>query len=683
MPSARHRIVEVSTVFGKDKMHLQHLSGSEELGRPFRFELELLCDDMDLKLDDQVGSGITVSFVMRNQTRYLHGLVSQMSYAGTLGQQARYIAILRPRLWFLGHSSGNRVFQKKTVPDIVKQVFGDHGHSAYSTRLSASYRTREYCVQYGETDFDFVSRLLEEEGIYYYFEHKDGQHTLVLTDSYSGHSAAAEYNEVEFFPPGSANTEIDHVSDWECAHRVETQKYKLASYDYEKPSTALAGDATIKRDHALSGLRRYDYGQLYPEKKDGDSLAKVRVQEQQVSYAVASATSNVRGLGAGMLFNLKDHPRKDQNAEYLVIGAAYDIDNSEMESGRATSDPEFRCSFDAITAKTPFRPARVTPKSIVRGPQTAVVVGPSKEEIWTDKLGRVKVQFHWDEVGKKDENSSCWVRVSTALAGQNWGFVAIPRIGQEVIVDFLEGDPDQPIITGSVYNEANKPPYDLPGNQTQSGLKTRSSKDGTAKNFNELRFEDKKGEEEVFFHAEKNFNRVVKNNDTLKVGLETKDKGDQTIEIHNDRTATLNEGTDKLTVKKGNQNIEITKGDQTLDVKAGNQKIDVKKKIEIIAGDELSIKVGQASLVMKKNGDVTIKGMNLTFKATNSVTVKATNTVTVKGSAKVDVSGAQVQIAGQAKTDVKGAMTKVEGSAMLDLNAGGMAKLKGGVTMIG
>lgn len=659
------RIATVSTVLKGADIHIQHMSASEELGRPFRLEVELLCEKNDLKLDDQLGQPLTVAVETRKDKRYFNGIVSQISFAGMQGHLSRYVAVVRPWIWFLSYSSNNKVFQKKTVPDILAEVFDGHGHSCKKS-LTETYRERDYCVQYGESDLDFVSRLMEEEGIYYFFEHKDGKHDLVLADSSNAHGSFANYSAVHYFPPDSGQREEDHISEWELSHRVETQEFSITSYNYETPKTKLDANSRIEQKHGQSGKEQYEYGGLYPKKPDGTRLSKVRIQEQQANYAIATGGGNVRGICCGSVFELKNFPRTDQNKKYLVVGATYELENSDIETGTGSSEASFNCYFSAIDEKIPFRPARTTFRASVRGPQTAVVVGPSGDEIYTDKYGRVKVQFHWDRNGKNDENSSCWVRVSHALAGQNWGMVAIPRIGQEVIVDFLEGDPDQPIITGSVYNDVNMPPYDLPANMTQSGLKSRSSKEGSPKNFNELRFEDKKGEEEVYLHAERNFTRVVENDDKLTVGLETKDKGDQTIEIHNDRTATLNEGNDSLTIKKGDQSVKID---------AGSQKVNVKKKINIEAGDEFVVKVGQSKLTMKKNGDITIEGMKL------KVTGK--NSVKIEGKAKAELKSAQVKIEGQAKTDVKGAMTSVQGSAMLDLKASGMAKLKGGITMIG
>jgi type VI secretion system secreted protein VgrG len=308
----------------------------------------------------------------------------------------------------------------------------------------------------------------------------------------------------------------------------------------------------------------------------------------------------------------------------------------------------FDCKFEAIGSQRPFRSASITPKPVVKGPQTALVVGKSGEEIWTDQYGRVKVQFHWDRLGEKNENSSCWLRVAQIWAGKQWGAIHIPRIGQEVIVDFLEGDPDQPIVTGRVYNSEQKVPYDLPANQTQSGLKSRSTKEGTAELFNELRFEDKKDEEQIYFHAQKNFDRVVENNDTLKVGFEKKDKGNQTIDIYNDRTVTLEKGHDKLQIKEGNRTELIDKGNDELTIAQGNNTITISQgnlTIKIDAG-KASIEAAQEILLKVGNSSITIKP------------------------AAIELASVNIKSTADGQLEATGAQAKVTGSGMLDLNGG-------------
>ena len=654
------RVAFVKSALKADDIQLQSFEGAEELGRPYKFTVELLCSKSDLELDDQLGKPLTVWVELPGgKKRYFTGLVSHIAYAGVRFEQFRYVAEVRPWVWFLGFSSDNRIFQNKSVPDIVAEVFSDHGQSV-KKNLSGSHKAREYCVQYGETDLDFVSRLMEEDGIYYFFEHdKDGKLEMILADSPSSHAVFdQEYAEIEYFPPSEAAVrEHDHIDFWEMRHQVETTIARSASYNFDTPKADLAGMAKKDRKHGESKHELYEYGKLYATAKDGEDRSKIRLQEQQSAYQVASGAGDVRGIAAGCIFGLKNCERPDQNAKYLVIRSGYNLVNNDIGMAGSGGGASFHCYFSAIPEKTQFRSQQITPKARVRGPQTAVVVGPKGEEIYTDKYGRIKVQFHWDRLGADDENAGCWIRVSTGIAGQKWGMIAIPRIGQEVIVDFLEGDPDQPIVVGSLYNSANMPPYDLPANMTQSGFKSRSTKEGTAKAFNEIRFEDKEGSEEIYVHAEHNYTRIVENDDVLKVGLDDKDKGDQTIEIHNDRTATLKEGTDSLKVEKG------------------DQKIDVKKKIDIKAGDELKITVGQSSLVMKKDGTITINGKDL----------KLDFKMNIKGKAAVglDLKATQVKVAGTGTLDIKaGGMTTVKG-AMVDINGSAMAKLKGGLTMIG
>jgi type VI secretion system secreted protein VgrG len=631
-------IVELDPVAGVELV-LREMSGTEALGRPFKYDLEVLADaeHLNLDLDDLLGQSMTVRVELPDdKLRYFNGLIDEASCSGMYGQKGSFQLTLRPWFWFLSKKSHCRIFQNENVVGIVKKVFEDNGFSDFDVGgLSKYYEKREYCVQYRESDFDFVSRLLEDEGIYYYWSH-DGKtgtvkHTMVLADSYSAHEPAEGYDEIVYRTSGEAQEDQDHISKWTLRHQVCTSAFAMDSYNYETPSTDLTARDEVVRQHAHHEHERFDYGALYGTRSLGEAYTKTRIQELNAQQAVGEARADARGVSCGALFTLGDHPREDQNKEYLIVAAVYSITNSDVETGGGSATADFDVKFTAIDSQAAFRPARVTPRSVVRGPQTAVVVGKSGEDIWTDKYGRVKVQFHWDNEGKKDENSSCWVRVAHAWAGKNWGTVAIPRIGQEVIVDFLEGDPDQPLITGSVYNKENMPPYALPDNQTQTGIKTRSTKSGDKNKYNELRFEDKTGDEEIYFHAQRDFKRVVENNDTLEIGLETKDDGDQTITIHNDRSVTLKEGNDKL---------------------------DVKKTIDIKAGDELAITVGQSKLTMKSDGTIELKGSK----------------ITIEGQQSLDATGLMTKVEGKTKLDLK--------SVVVNLDASAMANIKGGIVKI-
>jgi len=640
---------------GNDVLTLHKMESVEELGRPFEIEATLLAvEDIDDQMESLLGTAMVLAVALPNDSkRYFHGLVSRLLYSGSQGERLRYQAVLRPWIWFLKHSSDNRVFQNKNVPDIIKEVFQDHGQSAKDS-LTGTHEPREYCVQYGETDFDFVSRLMEEEGIYYYFEHSENKHELVLVDAESSHGTFSGYDEILYFPPGEdVAGRVDHINNWECLYQAESTTVVKKSYNYETASE-VEGRSVISRSHDLSEGELYEYGTLYKEADLGEDAARIRVEEKQSTHKVLTGGGDVMGACAGCSFELKQAPVDAQNGKYLITSCKAEFQNNDLTVGAGGAGSSFSCSFKAIPENTPFRPARITPKGLVHGPQTALVVGPDGDTIYTDSLGRVKVQFHWDRLGEDNENSSCMVRVATAVAGTSWGMVAIPRIGQEVIVDFLEGDPDQPIIVGSVYNETNKPPYDLPDNMTQSGYKSRTT-DGTegmgdASTFNEIRFEDKLDEEEVFIQAEKNFKRVVKNNDELSVGLEKADEGNQTIEIQNDRTVTLHTGKDSLTVEDN------------------DQVIDVARKISITAGDEFELVVGQARITLTADGTISMEGVKLE----------------INTNAAVEVTSATIKLDGSGMVEVKaGGAAKIEGSGILDLKAGGAATLKGAVTMIG
>jgi type VI secretion system secreted protein VgrG len=514
-----NRMIAIETPLGTDVLLLGAMSGSEELGELFEFQLELLSEDPEIRSADIVGQNVTIRLVLgeqENKIRYFNGFVSSFTQAAAAGRLTNYQATVVPWLWFLTRTADCRIFQEMTVPDIIKQVFRDHGFTDFEDSLTGSYRTWEYCVQYRETDFNFVSRLMEQEGIYYFFKHDNGKHSLVLADSPSAHKSYPDYDQLKYHPTEEGVSGEHYVSDWTVETRVQPGLYALNDFDFKNTKKDLQARAKVTRQHASAHFEVYDYPGEYLEPSDGEDCARKRIEQLQGQYEVATAGSDARGISTGSTFTLADHPRDDQNGEYLITSVDYNIDAGEFYSGGGSGGCVFSCSFTAIDASQQFRSAQITPKPSIPGPQTAMVVGPSGDEIYTDEYGRVKVQFHWDRYGKADENSSCWIRVSQAWAGKKWGAMYIPRIGQEVIVEFLEGDPDRPIITGRVYNGQVMPPYDLPGEKTKSTLKSNSSKGGQG--FNEIRFEDKKGDEQIFIHAEKNLDVRVKSDRFETIG---------------------------------------------------------------------------------------------------------------------------------------------------------------------
>jgi type VI secretion system secreted protein VgrG len=548
-----HRQFEVTSPLGQDVLLLERMFGSERLSGLFEFTLDLLSSNPGISADDILGKPLTVRAELPDgSSRYFNGFAVRFSHTGGHLDVSSYRVVLRPWLWFLTRTADCLIFQGESAPDIIMSVFRNAGFSDFSNLLTKTYQKRDYCVQYRETSFNFVSRLMEAEGIYYYFKHDDSKHTLVLADGLSAHSTNPGYETVRYYPPDDmGRRETDGLSDWSASWDVRSGKFTHTDYDFKKPRTRMAAVSAATQPYGHGDGEIYDFPGDYLQPDDGEALARVRLEELQAQYELFEGHGEVGGLGAGSLFTLNEHPVDNYNREYLISASNYTAAATPYTMGAQVS-PTFSCSLSAIDSTQPFRPHRVTPKPVVCGPQTALVVGKSGDEITTDEYGSVKVQFHWDRKGAKNETSSCWLRVSQLWAGKAWGAMFVPRIGQEVIVDFLEGDPDRPIVTGRVYNGDNKPPYSLPARQTVSTIVSNSSKGGSGSN--ELRFEDAKGNEEVYMHAQKDFSRVVENNDSLRVGR------DLTINIGHDRTVSVETGSDSLTIDNGNYTINVNKG---------------------------------------------------------------------------------------------------------------------------
>jgi type VI secretion system secreted protein VgrG len=707
-----------------DQLLFHRMEGEEELGRPFKYDLTLLSERGDLVLSDLLGQVVTVELDLPDTTatpndgiRYFNGYVTRFSRQGAHGQFHVYSATVHPWLWLLGRATNCRIFQEKTVPEIIKEVFRSHGLTDFEESLTEDYASREFVVQYNETDLNFVSRLMEAEGIYYYFTHQADKHLLVLADSYSAHEQVSGYEEVPYIRPGSQQQALpDHLDDWEVAQQMEPGTVFLNDFNFETPKANLLTKRSAPNPHERADFEHYHYPGDYLKSKEGEGYARLRLEEINVHYEQAKGSGNARGLATGSLFSPTNLPVDSDNREYLLVAATYTIEGPEYETqGGGPEGEVFRCTFVAIDSKCPFRPQRSTPRPATSGPQTATVVGEAGEEIWTDKYGRVKVQFHWDREGQRDENSSCWVRVAQVWAGTQWGAIHIPRIGQEVIVDFLEGDPDKPIITGRVYNADNMPPYTLPDNKTQSGIKSRSSKGGTDKNFNEIRFEDLKGKEELHIQAEKDMSTLVKHNQSTSVGA------DRSVSVGGNHSVSVT-GTQSTTVTKketqtyqadremkvtGTNLDEITaahtgkyhagrtetveKGD-TLTVVGSNKVVTVHGEYNVVADTQYQLIQGENILFLKgkdivvNNGkcEINLSGPDATVTAKSSltlqcgeasITLKTDGTITINGSQKVALSGGgstvgleasgatmsgmKVGVSGQAITEITGALIKI------------------------
>jgi len=611
-------------------------------------QLGLVSKKPDLKPEDLLGKPVTVTLQLRDDAkRHINGLVTRFGAGVHRGSHFTYHATVNSWLWFLTRTADCRIFQDQSVPDIVKKVFEDHSVANFEFKLFRSYRKWVYCVQYRESDYNFIARLLEHEGIYWYFEHGDGQHKLVLVDSQSAHDAAPGCESLPYIEETTDVPDTEHVSNWSFAREVKTGKVVLTSYDFERPSTDLKVNIDKVGAYKLADYEVFDFQGDYVQAGHGTQWVEDRVDELQAPYSLQQASSNAHGLQVGRLLSLTRHPRSDQNAKYLITRLSAHAHVDGYESGN--SPGAFQCDFSAIPADQQFRPPRRTPKPFVQGPQTAVVVGPSGEEIFTDKYGRVKVQFHWDRYGKKNESSSCWIRVSQPWAGKGWGGVSIPRIGQEVVVDFLEGDPDQPLVTGRVYNAEQTPPFELPAGAVVSGIKSKSHK---ATGYNELSMDDTAGKEQVTIHAQYDMGTTVEH--------------DQTCTVHNNRTDTIDvDDTESVgnnqTQSVGANHKQSVKVDQTITV-GGKQDITV-------TGDRIKKVKSNENLSVTVNQTETVGG-------TRNLTVTGSDTQTFSNTQTVNVSLMKTETIGAVYAlSVIGAMNHAVGAALMQEVAG--AKIVG------
>ena len=608
-----------------DQLEFRSLAGNEQISRLFEFRVRLISQNAFIDAKSLLGQDMTIEVDLTTELggpgkRYLSGQITQWSSVGRDGDFNAYEAVLRPWLWHASKRTDYKIFQSKTVPEIVEEVLGPYGFTI-EKKLSGNYRTWNYMVQYGESDFNFVARLLEMEGAYFFFAHSMGSHTLVLGDDVGSHTPLP--NGPTTIPYYSADRaahikDEDVVDIWTFAEDIASGYFTADDYDFTKPKAILDTRQAQPAGHTEDSREVYAWPGGYTDVGDGENYARIRIEQQKAQRDMAQGQGNARNIAPGYLFSLQKHPRADQNKEYLIESAFYRFEENVRRSdgaggsgGRTGTDSPttYRISFGAVPKTTAFRSQCITPKPNTPGPQTAVVTGPAGEEIYTDKFGRVKVQFHWDRYGAKDENSSCWIRVSQTWAGANYGSMHIPRIGQEVIVDFLNGDPDYPIITGRVYNAMQMPPWDLPANKTQSGIKTRSSKGGApgagekdgAGDANAIRFEDKKGQEQLWLHAQKDQLTEVENDEDKWVGNDRRKTidGNETNVVHKNRTETV-DGNETITVHQNrtrtvDRNEEVTVKQNRTKTVLKNETDEIKKKWDITVGQIRSEKVGLLS----------------------------------------------------------------------------------------
>ena len=680
------RLLSVETPLGDDVLLLVSFTGTERLSGLFSFDLELSSENDSIAPADIVGKNITVGVRLLDDTqRFFNGFVRTFAYTGHDDRLSHYRAEMVPWLWFLTRTTDCRIFQNKSVKEIVEQIFSDLGFSDYDdSGVTAAHPKLDYCVQYRETDFQFVSRLLENEGILYFFRHENGKHTLVLADNKDAFQDCPE-GQVEFDEEPQSQ-----ITGWEHGYEFRSGKCSRTDYNFEKPSASLmTTESSVVPLDGINQFDLYDYPGGYLDKSGGQPLARIRMEEDELAYDTVTGSGRCRTFFPGGKFTLTRHPNSnEENKAYTLTLVRHQAKLSgSYTSGDGSPTFDYHNLFTCIPDSVVFRPPRLTPKPVIHGIQTAVVVGPDHEEIYTDNYGRVKVQFIWDREGKEDDKSSCWVRVAQPWSGMNWGHIYIPRIGMEVVVNFVNGDPDHPLITGCVYNAENMPPYGLPANKTQSGIKSRSSKGGDAPNYNEIRFEDKKDSELLTIHAERDQTIEVENDESHWVGHDRNKMvdHDETVKIKHDRTETVDNnenitignnrtesvkkdesitiGGDRTENVAGNESVAITKN-RTIDVgkvesitigenrslqiaKAdqvqigadrsqtvtGSDSLNVGKQLQINVSDAIVIRTGSASIIMKSDGTISIEGQDISIKGSGKVSVNASSDVTVKGSA--------------------------------------------------
>lgn len=658
------------------------LRGQEEISKLFEFTLTLQSPRNDIDPNELIGKALTVEIAMHGGMRHINGQCSHFICTGKHGRHYAYQATLQPWLWYATRRQDYRTFQHKTVPEMVQEVLGSYGFEL-RLELSKSYRTWEYCVQYRETDANFVMRMLEHEGIWFWFDHKPGSHALVITDDIGLASPAPGCISLPYRSSGQGNPNEDFVNGWYNGGAVTSGDYAARDYSFKEANALLDTQHKKTGTHPFADLQIFDYPGGYYATGEGDHYAQVRMEELHSQHQRCSGSAAARGIAPGRLFTLAQHTQTALNKEYFIIACSYHFQANDYEADAETTPFVMDTKIKSQPSDHPFRPLRITQKPVSQGPDTAIVTGPAGKEIHTDEFGRVIVQFQWDRYGKKDENSSCWIRVSHPWAGSGFGGVHVPRIGQEVLVDYLNGDPDRPIITNRVYNNLQPHPWGLPANATQSGFLTRSTPSGTAEDANAFRFEDKIGEEQIWLHAQRNQDIEVENDETHWVGNdrsktidrdetvhvkrdrnETVDNN-ETITIGNDRTEdvgnneTINIGENQTRdigghkletiLKTSTQNVLLARMDNvgaayslnvgaamntivglsnteqvghTKNIQVGkNTTLNTGENLIFEAGKSITLKVGKSQLVMDSEGKITLLGGDITFEASGPLQI--------------------------------------------------------------
>jgi type VI secretion system secreted protein VgrG len=693
-----NRLLSITTPLGEDVLLLRGLTGQEGLSQLFHFALDLASENSAISFDHIVGQRVTIAMLLADGSkRHINGVVNRFAQRDSDARFTFYQAEVVPWLWLLTRTADCRMFQNMTVPDIITKIFRDLGFSDFKNRLEGNFEPRDYCVQYRETDFNFVSRLMEQYGIFYFFEHEEDKHTLILANSPTVHQPCPGQEQARYDYSAGARLEEDVISSWHMEQELRPGKYALTDYNFETPSTSLGVNiASVVNVGGNGKFEIYDYPGEYLKKAQGEALVKVRMEEEEAPHLVIQGASTCRAFTPGYRFTLEGHTSQEMNQTYVLTAVQHVATVGDSYATGTEVAEHYSNQLTCIPHTVPYRPPRVTPRPIVQGPQTAVVVGKAGEEIWTDKYGRVKVQFHWDREGKRNENSSCWIRVSHPWAGKSWGAISIPRLGQEVIVDFLEGDPDQPIITGRVYNAEQMPPYGLPGGQVMSGIKSNSTKGGGG--YNEFVMDDTKGNELIRVHGQYDMDstiehdlrehvlhdrsRDVTNNETISIGNDrSKSVGhDETTQVSNNRTETVG---NNETITIGVNRTESVGGNETITVSQNRTRTVAQNETVTVAlmrthnvGVNEMINVGAAQ-------EVTVgAAQTITVGAVRTVTVGANQTVTIGNNLSESISNNHQENVGDNRTTSVGKDDSLKVGKNLTIDAGDQIVIKTGQASI-
>ncbi|HCN4669240.1 TPA: type VI secretion system tip protein VgrG, partial [Escherichia coli] len=601
--SGTHNVTLSGSAVPDGMLLFASLGGTETVGELFTYSIKLKTPDIlnlgyvspaaNLQLKPMVGKDLCVNIELDGGgKRYISGLVTAARVAGHQGRSVVYELRIEPWLKILTHTSDYKAFQNKNVVEILDEVLDEYPWPV-EKRLVENYPTRAWQVQYGETDFDFIQRLMQEWGIYWWFEHNENSHTLVLADAINVHKACADSPLVCYYQKG-LKLDKEFIHTITANESLRSGQWVLNDFDFMKPRSLLKSTVANPRETGLAEYEHYEWPGDYFTKSEGEMLTRIRMEEQCSPGSRVQGSGNIRTLMTGFTFTLENYPTAEVNREYLLVQTTLFIQDNAQHSGQEQHF-SYSTSFELHPTSEVYRPQRTLSKPHTKGPQSAIVTGPTGQEIWTDKYGRVKVQFGWDRYGKNDENSSCWVRVSYPWAGKGFGGIQIPRIGQEVLVDFKNGDPDLPIIVGRTYNQDTMPPWGLPGAATQSGFYSHTIGGGPT-NANALRFEDKTGGEEIWLHAEKDQRIEVNNNESHWVGnnrLKVIDKTETAI-IGEKRSLTVQ--TDDTSLAGRNKTIQAVQN------------------LRLAAGDSIILSCGETILQMTSDGifNITCKNFNIT-----------------------------------------------------------------------